>query len=313
MAASFRQLADMFKAQISGPWAPDCNSDAPGGELTLKSPRAERLLPESFDHVLRRPRLPAPGASLMAFALYPSLNHRPVFITGGASGIGASLVEEFHAQGAEVAFVDRQETAGRALSDRLGGVWFQPCDVTDGDALAAAIRAAAHDLGPITILINNVADDIRQRAVDMTPADWRRSLAVNLDPVFIAATVVHPMMKAAGGGSIVNLSSINALLGPAELAAYSAAKGAINALSKSLAREWGADNIRVNALSPGWVVTDRQLEMWLTPEAEAAWMRQVALQKRIQPADVARLALFLASDDSEMITGQNLVIDGGRT
>jgi NAD(P)-dependent dehydrogenase (short-subunit alcohol dehydrogenase family) len=120
-------------------------------------------------------------------------------------------------------------------------------------------------------------------------------------------------MKAAGGGVIINVSSINALLGPAELSGYAAAKGAINALSKSLAREWGADGIRVNALSPGWVVTKRQLELWLTPEAEAEWMKQVALQERIEPEDIARLALFLASDDSRMITGQNLVIDGGRT
>jgi NAD(P)-dependent dehydrogenase (short-subunit alcohol dehydrogenase family) len=249
----------------------------------------------------------------MAFATYPSLNHRVVFITGGASGIGASFVREFHDQGAEVAFVDLQEDAGRALADELGETWFRRCDVTDAAALHAAIHDAAEALGPITILINNVANDTRQKAADMTPEAWRKSLAVNLDPAFIAATAVYPMMKAEGGGSIVNVSSINALLGPAELAAYSAAKGAINAMSKSLAREWGADNVRVNALSPGWVVTPRQLELWLTPEAEAEWMKQVALQQRIQPEDIARLALFLASDDSQMITGQNLVIDAGRT
>jgi NAD(P)-dependent dehydrogenase (short-subunit alcohol dehydrogenase family) len=249
----------------------------------------------------------------MAFATYPSLNHRVVFITGGASGIGASFVEEFHAQGAEVAFIDLLEDEGRALAERLGGAWFRRCDVTDADALQGAIREAAATLGPITILINNVANDTRHKAAETTPEAWRRGLAVNLDPAFIAATTVYPMMKQAGGGSIVNVSSINALLGPAELAAYSAAKGAINAMSKSLAREWGADNVRVNALSPGWVVTKRQLELWLTPEAEAEWMKSTALQVRIQPEDVARLALFLASDDSAMITGQNLVIDGGHT
>ncbi|MDB5425836.1 MAG: short-chain dehydrogenase/reductase [Phenylobacterium sp.] len=248
----------------------------------------------------------------MAFATYPSLNHRVVFVTGGASGIGASFVREFHAQGAEVAFVDLQESAGRALADELGA-WFRPCDVTDAEALQGAIRDAAAALGPITILINNVANDTRQKAAETTPEAWRKTLAVNLDPAFIAATAVYPMMKREGGGSIVNVSSINALLGPAELAAYSAAKGAINALSKSLAHEWGVDNIRVNALSPGWVATPRQLELWLTPEAEAEWMKQVALQRRIEPEDVARLALFLASDDSQMITSQNLVIDGGRT
>ena len=249
----------------------------------------------------------------MTFATYPSLNHRAVFVTGGASGIGASFVRAFQAQGADVAFVDLQATSGEALADELAGPWFRCCDVTDPQALQAAIRDAAAALGPITILINNVANDARQAAAAMTPEDWRASLAVNLDPAFIAAVAVRPMMQAAGGGSIINVSSINALLGPAQLAAYSAAKGALNTLSKSLAREWGADNIRVNALSPGWVVTQRQLDLWLTPQAEAEWMRQVALQARIQPEDVARLALFLAADDSHMITGQNLVIDGGRT
>jgi len=124
---------------------------------------------------------------------------------------------------------------------------------------------------------------------------------------------VHGGMKAGGGGVILNLSSINALLGPAGMPAYVAAKGAVNALTKALSREWGEYNIRVNAISPGWVVTERQLALWLTPEAEADWMKQVALQKRIQPKDVAALALFLASDEAAMITGQNLVIDGGRT
>jgi NAD(P)-dependent dehydrogenase (short-subunit alcohol dehydrogenase family) len=248
----------------------------------------------------------------MAFATYPSLNHQVVFVTGGASGIGASLVEEFHAQGSEVAFVDLLEDEGKTLAAKLGGGWFRRCDVTDAEALQAAIGDAAAALGPVTVLINNVANDARRKAADTTPQAWRDGLAVNLDAAFIAATAVYPMMKQAGGGSIVNISSINALLGPAELAGYAAAKGAINSMSKSLAREWGADNIRVNALSPGWVVTERQLELWLTPQAEAEWMKATALQKRIQPQDIARLALFLASDDSAMITGQNLVIDGGR-
>jgi NAD(P)-dependent dehydrogenase (short-subunit alcohol dehydrogenase family) len=249
----------------------------------------------------------------MAFAAYPSLAGQTVFVTGGASGIGAAFVENFHAQGCKVAFVDLQEEEGRALAERLGDSWFRRCDVTDAQALQAAIRDAGRELGPVTVLINNVANDTRHRADDLTPEAWRKALAVNLDPAFLAAVAVHPMMKAAGGGSIVNLSSINALLGPAGLAAYVAAKGAINALSKSLAREWGPDNIRVNAVSPGWVVTPRQLELWLTPEAEAEWMKEVAIKRRILPDDVARLALFLAADDSQMITGQNLVIDGGRT
>ncbi|HEV2531003.1 SDR family oxidoreductase [Phenylobacterium sp.] len=250
----------------------------------------------------------------MAFATYPSLKDRVVFITGGASGIGASFVTEFHAQGAKTAFVDLKPEDGEALMAKLGGkAWFKTCDVTDAAALQAAIGEAGQALGPVTVLINNVANDTRHKATELTPEDWRKNLAVNLDPVFIAATAVYPMMKAAGGGAIVNISSINALLGPAELAGYVAAKGAINSLSKTLAREWGVDRIRVNALSPGWVITPRQLELWLTPQAEADWMKLTALKDRIMPADIARTALFLASDDSKMITGQNIVVDGGRT
>lgn len=247
-------------------------------------------------------------------ATYPSLTDKVVFITGGASGIGATFVTEFHAQGAKVAFVDLRQADGDALMAKLGAkAWFKTCDVTDAAALQEAISAAAEALGPVTVLINNVANDTRQTTAEMTPETWRKDLAVNLDPVFIASHAVYPMMKAAGGGVIVNISSINALLGPEKLAGYVAAKGAINSLSKTLAHEWGPDRIRVNALSPGWVVTPRQLQLWLTPEAEAEWMKLTALKDRILPEDIARLALFLASDDSRMITGQNLVIDGGRT
>jgi NAD(P)-dependent dehydrogenase (short-subunit alcohol dehydrogenase family) len=248
----------------------------------------------------------------MAFATYPSLKDRVVFITGGASGIGASFVEEFHAQGCKVAFVDLADDEGRALMARLRGSWFRHCDVTDAAALQGAIADAGAALGPVTILINNVANDTRHDAAATTPEQWRKGLAVNLDPAFIASVAVYPMMQAAGGGSIINLSSINALLGPAHMPTYVAAKGAINALSKGLAREWGADRIRVNALSPGWVITPRQLELWLTPEAEAEWSKQVALKDRILPQDIARMALFLAADDSRMITGQNFIVDAGR-
>jgi len=247
----------------------------------------------------------------MTFASYPSLQGRVAFITGGATGIGASLVEHFHAQGSTVSFVDVNEDAGRALAAKLGA-WFRTCDVTDADALQAVIAAAAEALGPITVLVNNVADDTRHAAAETTPDAWRQALAVNLDPAFIASTAVYPMMRAAGGGSIVNVSSINAIWGPGGMPTYVAAKGAINALTKGLAREWGPDGVRVNALSPGWVVTERQLAAWLTPEAEAEWAKQVALKERILPADIARAALFLAADDSRMMTGQNLIVDAGR-
>ena len=250
----------------------------------------------------------------MAYATYPSLKDRTVFITGGASGIGATFVQAFCDQGCKVAFVDLQEDAGQALAAKLGqGAWFRRCDVTDAAALQGAIGDAAGALGLITVLVNNVANDTREVAAEVTPETWRKGLAVNLDPTFIASTAVYPMMKQAGGGSIINLSSINAILAPGELPTYSAAKGAINSLSKSLARAWGPDRIRVNALSPGWVITERQLELWLTPQAEADWEKLTALKDRIMPDDIARAALFLAADDSRMMTGQNMIVDAGRT
>ncbi len=247
---------------------------------------------------------------MSAFADYPSLKGKVVFITGGGSGIGASFVEVFHAQGAKVAFVSRDDESD--LAGRFG-VWFEACDVTDAPLFTAALTRAAEALGPIDVLINNVANDTRHKAADTDLQAWHAGLAVNLDAAYIAARAVQPGMKAKGAGVILNISSINALLGPPDLVTYVAAKGAINAMTKTLAREWGPDGLRINVISPGWVVTQRQLELWLTPQAEADWMKQVALQKRILPEDIARLALFLASDDSAMITGQNLVIDGGRT
>jgi len=251
---------------------------------------------------------------MSVYAHYPSLKGRHVFITGGATGIGASLVEAFAGQGAVVSFIDIAREAGEALALRLGGdVEFALCDVTRADALEAAIGDAAIRRGLIRVLVNNVANDQRRPASETDVAAWRAGLAVNLDPTFLAARAVQPGMKAAGGGAIINFSSINALLGPAGLSAYTAAKAAVIGLSKSLAREWGVDGIRVNAVSPGWVVTERQLALWLTPETETTWMEQVALKRRIHPDDVARLVLFLAADDSALITGQNLVIDGGRT
>lgn len=245
-------------------------------------------------------------------ALYPDLEGRVVFITGGASGIGAAFVEAFAAQGSRVAFIDIDVEHGEALAKRLGA-WFQRCDVTDAAALIDAVRAAASEFGALDVLINNVANDTRHKAEELTADAWRANLAVNLDPALHAARAAYEVMLPVQNGVILNISSINALLAPAGMAAYVAAKAALLGLTKSLAREWGAANIRVNAISPGWVVTERQLELWLTPEAEADWMKQVALQRRIEPVDVANLALFLASDSARMITGQNFIIDGGRT
>jgi len=245
----------------------------------------------------------------MSTASYPSLKDRTVFITGGASGIGAAFVAAFRDQGARVAYVDLAAEDSPASST----IWSRRCDVTDIGQLETSIREAASELGPITVLVNNVANDQRHEPGDVDAARWRQLMAVNLDHVFHAARIASPMMTQAGGGSIINLSSINALLGPAHMPAYVAAKAAILGLTKALAHDWGKDRIRVNAISPGWIVTERQLELWLTPEAEAKWASEVALPGRIMPDDVARLALFLASDDARMITGQNFVIDAGRT
>jgi NAD(P)-dependent dehydrogenase (short-subunit alcohol dehydrogenase family) len=244
-------------------------------------------------------------------ATYPSLAGRRVFITGGATGIGAALVTAFAAQGAVVGHVDLAADAAAALADGLAAaLWFRALDVTDTPALQAAIADYAAAAGGLDVLINNVANDSRHDPLSVDEARWRGLMAVNLDCGFFATQAAIRLMPA--GGCIINFSSINALLGPAGMPAYVAAKSAIVGLTKALARQYGPDGIRVNAILPGWVVTQRQLDLWLTPEAEADWMEQVALKQRILPEDVANLALFLAADDSRMITGQAMVIDGGR-
>jgi NAD(P)-dependent dehydrogenase (short-subunit alcohol dehydrogenase family) len=252
------------------------------------------------------------------YASYPSLAGRRVFITGGATGIGAAMVEAFSLQGAEVGHLDLAEDAADALADQLEQAghsrpWFQRIDVTDAAALKAAIGDFAADAGGLDVLINNVANDTRHDPLATTEEGWRKCMAVNLDCAFFASQAAIALMRAGGaGGAIINFSSINALLGPDEMPGYVTAKAGLLGMTKALARQYGVDGIRVNTILPGWVVTQRQLDLWLTEEAEAAWMDQVCLKQRIEPRDVANLALFLASDDSRMITNQQFVIDGGR-
>ena len=257
-------------------------------------------------------------------ANYPSLSGRCVFITGGATGIGAAMVEAFALQNSKVAFVDLDSTAAESLCDRLESetgtrTWFQKVDVTDVPALQNSIKQAVNDLGPLQALVNNAANDRRHSPKEVTPQSWRDCMAINLDATFFAAQVAAELMGEANseakkqGGSIINFSSINALLGPSNMPGYVAAKAGIVGLSKALAADYGESDIRVNAILPGWVVTQRQLDTWLTPEAEADWMEQVSLKQRLLPEEVANLALFLAADDSRMITGQSFTIDGGRT
>ena len=243
-------------------------------------------------------------------AVYPSLAGKRVVITGGATGIGAGLVEGFAAQGAQVTFLDVDTVAGEALAARLETPSFRVCDLTDLDALQSHMAAAMADMGGLDILLNNAANDDRHSIEDVTPAYWDERMAVNLRHLFFAAQAAIPAMRAAGGGAIVNFGSISWHLGLPDLILYQTAKAAIEGLTRSLARELGRDNIRVNAIIPGNVQTPRQ-EKWYTPEGERAIVAAQCLDGRIQPSDVAALALFLASDDARMCTGHGYFIDAG--
>jgi NAD(P)-dependent dehydrogenase (short-subunit alcohol dehydrogenase family) len=249
------------------------------------------------------------------YASYPSLRGRTVFVTGGASGIGESVVRHFAAAGSKVGFVDIAADAGQALEAALknadGVAQFLCCDVTDVLALQAAIRRASESLGSISVLVNNAGQDDRHDWQSVTPEYWDGRIAVNLRHMFFAAQAAAPMMMAAGSGSIINLGSITWMLGQGGMAGYSAAKAAVHGLTRSLARDLGKHGVRVNTISPGWVMTRRQLDRWMSPEADAVRERGQALKGRLMPDDVARLVLFLAADDSAMITAQNHIIDGG--
>jgi NAD(P)-dependent dehydrogenase (short-subunit alcohol dehydrogenase family) len=248
----------------------------------------------------------------MTGAIYPSLKGKTVFISGGAMGIGEAIVEEFAKQGSKVAFVDIARDAGEKLRARLEGeVWFGHCDVTDIEALQGTIAKAAKALGPITILINNAAHDERHAWDKMTPDYWDQRIAVNIKHQFFASQAVIPMMQKAGGGSIINLGSTSWKIGQGGMAAYTASKSGVTGLTRSLARDLGPDNIRVNTVSPGWIMTERQLKLWVTPEGEKEIMKSQCLKRKLYPIDIARMALFLASDEASAITNQDFTVDGG--
>jgi NAD(P)-dependent dehydrogenase (short-subunit alcohol dehydrogenase family) len=245
-------------------------------------------------------------------AIYPSLKGKTVFITGGAMGIGAAFVEAFHQQGSKVAFVDIAKEAGEKLAGRLGGdMWFGHCDVTDTEALQHAIQDAAKALGPITILINNAAHDERHTFEEMTSDYWDDRIAVNLKHQFFATQAVAPMMKQAGGGAIINMGSTSWMIGLGGMAAYTASKSAVTGLTRSLARDLGSFNIRVNTLLPGWIMTERQMALWVTPEGEKDIMKYQCLKRKLYPNDMAKVALFLASDEAGACTNQDFIADGG--
>ena len=251
------------------------------------------------------------------FASYPSLRGRVVLVSGGGSGIGASIVEHFAGQGARVGFVDMDEPASRALVDRIGAAGhplplFLPCDVRDIAAYQEAIAQVAAAFGPVTVLINNAARDDRHVLADVTPAFWDERIAVNLRHQYFAIQAVASGMKKAGGGSIVNFSSVSYHTMTPQLSVYQAAKAAVIGMTRGLARDLGPDGIRLNAITPGWIMTQRQIDLWLTPEAEAALMAAQCLKEKVYPPDIARMALWLAADDSRLVTAQNFVVDGGR-
>ena len=250
-----------------------------------------------------------------SFATYPSLKDRPVVISGGASGIGETLVREFAAQGSKVGFVDLMEERGKALAAELNAaghtVAFEPTDITDVAAYQASIRKFEGRHGPALALLNNAANDRRMEWHSVTPEDWDWSIAVNLRHSFFALQAVVPGMIAAGRGSIVNFGSLSWMVLLGNLPAYTAAKAAMHGMSRSLARDLGPHGIRVNTLVPGWVMTEKQLTT-IVGEAEGKMIdANQALQARVYPADIARMALFLAADDSQMISAQDFIVDGG--
>jgi D-xylose 1-dehydrogenase len=249
-------------------------------------------------------------------AIYPSLKERVVFITGGGSGIGESLVEHFCAQGARVTFVDIAEEPSRVVVERVqkmkGAVLdYIACDLRQIEDLRVAIAATATKHGPIRVLVNNAGNDDRHRSEDVSVEYWDERMAVNLRHQFFAAQAVRPQMRDAGGGSIINFGSITWMVGDGDCPAYVTAKASITGLTRALAREFGPENIRVNCMIPGWVMTERQLRLWVTPEGERQIDERQCLKGRLYPPDIARMALFLAADDSRMCSSQNFIVDGG--
>ena len=249
-------------------------------------------------------------------AHYPSLENAAVVITGGASGIGAAMVEHFALQGARVAFLDIGEKSAAALIEKLSPqVANQPkflrCDLTDIAALQSAIKKIESQVGTIRVLVNNAASDDRHKFSEVTQEYWDERMNVNLRHHFFAIQTVAPGMTKAGGGSIINMSSISWMIPSTGLPAYITAKAGIVGLTRTLSRELGGSNVRINCISPGAIMTERQRRLWMTPDYLAEIMRCQSIKRELIPQDVAKLVLFLASEDSSAITGQNFVIDGG--
>ena len=251
-------------------------------------------------------------------ATYPSLKDRPVFITGGGSGIGAALVAAFAAQGARVAFVDIAEAASRELAESLRSAgqaapWWRAVDVRDTGALQAAIADAASVLGDFAVLVNNVASDDRHTLEQITPAYYDDRIAINQRSALFAIQAVVPGMKRLGFGSIVNFGSIGWQTKNADYPCYAIAKSSVDGLTRGFASGLGKDRIRVNTVTPGWVMTERQVKMWLDADGEKEIARNQCLPDKLLPEHVASMVLFLASDDAAMCTAQEFTVDAGWT
>ena len=250
-----------------------------------------------------------------AIATYPSLRARPVLVTGGGSGIGSAITRRFAEQGARVGFLDIAAEPSEALAAEMTeaghAVRFVHCDLRDIAALKRGVAEVRDAFGPIRVLINNAAHDERHATPDVTPELFDERIAVNLRHQFFAAQAVLPDMKEAGGGSIVNLGSVSWMAGQGGMAVYTMSKSAVLGLTRSLARDYGPFDIRVNAIAPGAILTQRQKDLWLTPAYEAEVMRNQSLKRHLLPDEIARFALFLASDEASACTGQHYVVDGG--
>jgi NAD(P)-dependent dehydrogenase (short-subunit alcohol dehydrogenase family) len=251
----------------------------------------------------------------MSFAIYPSLNGTVVFITGGASGIGEQIVRAFAAQGSRIGFVDIDTQLGVALADELGRqdatVHFEPCDLRDIDALKRAFAALETALGPATVLVNNAARDDRHDWQEVTPDYYDERIATNLRHMFFAIQAVAPGMIAAGKGSIINFGSNSWWQATGGMPVYTSAKAAVHGMTRSFARDLGPHRIRVNTVVPGWVMTERQKALWATPEALERHRKRQCLPDLIEPIYLARMVLFLASDDAAMCTANNYMVEAG--
>ena len=252
---------------------------------------------------------------MTAEAIYPDLNGRTVLVTGGGGGIGAEIVRQFAAQGASVGFIDvGEEVSLRLVAELEGGgatVRFARADLTDIEATRAAIADLRAELGPVSILVNNAAHDERHRLEEVTPEYWDSRMAVNLKHQFFCSQAVVGDMRALGGGAIVNMGSISWMIGQGGMAGYTAAKSAVVGLTRSLARDLGPDNIRVNCIAPGWIMTERQIALWLDEAGEREIMDRQCLKRKLVPADVARVVLFFCSDAAAACTNQTYIVDGG--